>query len=121
MFQDKSSLVYCNNIAKLIKSMGLEYAATEWRLFIDSSSRSHSVVLYNGNSFSFIPIGHSVQMEEAHNSIDHLLSAVNYQEQKWLICGELKVVELVLGLLDGFKMYNCFPCLLDCWTDDQHV
>ena len=31
-FEDKSSLVYFNNIAVLIKSMGLEYDATECRL-----------------------------------------------------------------------------------------
>ena len=35
-FLDKSSLVYCNNMARLIKSMGLKYDATELRLFIDS-------------------------------------------------------------------------------------
>ena len=34
MFQDKTSLIYCNNIAGLIKSMGLEYDATKWRLLL---------------------------------------------------------------------------------------
>ena len=37
-FQDKSSLVYCNNITGLTKSMILEYDAMELRHFIDSSS-----------------------------------------------------------------------------------
>ena len=90
----KSSLVYCNNIAGLIKSMGLECDAMKQRLFIDSSSRSlKAVLLHNGNSFSYIPLGHSVQMKETHNSMDHLLSAVNYQEHEWLICGDLKVLD----------------------------
>ena len=31
-------------------------------------------------------------IQETHNSMDHLLSAANYQEHKWLICGDLKVV-----------------------------
>ena len=39
-FHVKSSLVYCNNIAGLIKSIDLEYDAMEWRFFIDSSDRS---------------------------------------------------------------------------------
>ena len=53
VFQDKSSLVYCNNIAGLIKLMGLGYDCTEWRLFIDLSSRSLKVVLlYNGKCFA---------------------------------------------------------------------
>ena len=33
-FQDKSLLIYCNNMAGLIKSLSLEYDATEWRLFL---------------------------------------------------------------------------------------
>ena len=65
MLQDKSSLVYWNNIAELSKSLDLEFDATEWKLFIDSISRSlKAVLLYNGNSFSSIPIKHSVQMKE---------------------------------------------------------
>ena len=42
--EDKSSLVYCNNIAGLIKSVSLKYDATEWRHFIDSSSRNFTAV-----------------------------------------------------------------------------
>ena len=95
MFFDKSSLVYCNNIVGLIQSIDLDDNPTESILFIDSSSGSLKVVhLYNGNSCSTIPIGHLVEMKEIHNSMDHLLSAVNYQELKWLICGDLKVVWL---------------------------
>ena len=106
MFQDKSSLVYCNNIAGLLKSIA--YDVIEWRLFIDSSSRSlNAVLLYHGNSFSSIPIEHSVQMKETHNTMNHLLSAVNYQEHKWLICGDIKVVRLVLGLRNVSILVFC--------------
>ena len=41
-------------------------------------------------------------MKETHNSMDYLMFAVKYQEHKWLICKDLKVVELVLGLQDGY-------------------
>ena len=90
-FQDKPSLVYCHKIAGLNKSMGLDYDATELRLFIDWSTRSlKAVLVHDGNSFSSIPFGHSIQMKETHNSIDHLLFAVYYKEHKWLICGNLR-------------------------------
>lgn len=57
-FHDKSSLVYCNNIAVLIKSMGLEYDATQWRFFIDSFSKNlKAVLLHNGNSFNLSLLG----------------------------------------------------------------
>ena len=70
----------------------------EWRLFVDPSNRSlKAVLLNNGNKFSSIPVGHSVKMKESHESMELLLSALNYQEHKWLICGDLKVVGLVLN------------------------
>ena len=115
------SLVYCNNIADLMKSMGHDYINTKWRLFIDSSSRSRkAVLLHNGNKYSSIPIGHSVQMKETHDSMDQLHSALNYHDHGWLICGNLKVVGLVLGLQGGYTKYPCFLCLWDSWADDQH-
>ena len=44
--------------------MGLKYDAVEWRLFIDSSNKSlKAILLHNGNSFSSILTGHSVQMK----------------------------------------------------------
>ena len=52
--------------------------------------------------------------------MDHLLSTVNYLEDKWLICGDFKVVGLVLGLQGGYTKYPCFLCLLDSQADDQH-
>ena len=79
---DEFSLVYCNGIAGLIKSMGLEYDITECRHFNESFSRSlKTVLLHNENNFSSIPLRHSVQIIETHDSIGDLLSAVNYQEK----------------------------------------
>ena len=58
--------------------MGLEYNVMEWRLFIDPSRRSLKAVLqHNRNSFSSIPIEHSVQIKETHKSMDYLLFTVN--------------------------------------------
>ena len=119
-FRDKSSLFYCNNIVGLIKSMGLwEYDAMELRLFIDLFNRNLKAVLQHNRNIQYI-IGHSVQKKEIHNSMDHLLSAVNYQEQKWLICGNLLVVWLVLQVKGRYAKYNCFLCLWDSQADDQH-
>ena len=93
--------------------MGLKYDALEWRLFIDSSNRSlKAVLLNNGNKFSSIPVGHSVEMKESHNSMESLLSALNYQEHKWLICGDLKVVGLILGLQGGYHKVSMLSVLV---------
>ena len=72
-----------------------------------------------GIVFFSIPIDHSVKMKETHNSMDHLLSAVNY-EQKWLDCGDPKVVGLVPRLQGGSTKYPCFLYLWDIWADNQH-
>ena len=120
-FDESSSLVYCNNVADLVEAMGLKYDATEWRLFIDSSSRSlKAVLLNNGNKFGSIPVAHSAEMRETHNSMGRLLSALNYKDHGWLMCGDLKVVGLVLGLQGGYTKYPCFMCLWDSRADDKH-
>lgn len=86
------SLVYCKNITGLVEAMGLEYQATDWRLFIDASMRSlKAVLLYKGNSVASIPVGHSVQLKENYANIKLLLVSLNYNDHKWLICGDLKV------------------------------
>ena len=104
-----------------MKPMGVNYINTEWRLFIDSSSRSLKAVLHrNGNEYSSIPIGHSVQMKETYDSMDQLLSALNCHDHGWLICGDLKVAGLVLRLPGEYTKYPCFLCFWDIWVDDQH-
>ena len=91
------------------------------KLFIESSSWSlKAVLLRNRNSFSSISVEYSEQMKETHNSMDHLLSAINYQVHKGLICENLKVVELAPGLQGWYTKYLCFLCLWDSRADDQY-
>jgi hypothetical protein len=33
------------------------------------------------------------------------MEAINYDKFKWQICGDLKVIALLLGLKQGFKKY----------------
>lgn len=77
--------------------------------FIDSSNRSlRAGPLNYGSKFSSIPVGHSVEVKESHKSIERLLSVLNYQEHKWLICGDLKVVRLILELQGGTQSIHAF-------------
>ena len=39
-----------------------------------------------------------------------LMEAINYDKFKWQICGDLKVIALLLGLQQGFTKYCCFIC-----------
>jgi hypothetical protein len=89
---EEASLVYCNNVGGLIGALGVAYQSEEWRLFIDSSSRSlKAVLLHNGNTNACVPVGHSVQMSETYSNMELLLNSLDYKSHEWLICGDLKV------------------------------
>jgi len=111
---EEASRVYCNNINGLITAMGLAYVHTEWRLFIDSSSRSlKAVLLYNGNKVASVPVGHSVQMTENYNNMEHLLTALQYEHHNWMICGDLKVCLLIsmgIPMSKAICMFNKSHC-----------
>jgi len=120
-FDAEASLVYCNNVNDLIVALGLAYNPVEWRLFIDSSTKSlKAVLLHNGNKFASVPVGHSVQMSESYGNMEFLLSSLKYRDHNWMICGDLKIVGLVLGLQGDYTKYPCFLCLWDSRADKQH-
>ena len=89
--------------------------------FIGSSNRSlKAALLHNENKFSSIPVGHSVAMNESHRTMECVLSLLNYEEHQRLICGDLKVVWLILGLQSGHTQYSGFMCFWDSLADIQH-
>ena len=51
--------------------------------------------------------------------MERLSSALNYQEHKWVICGDLKVVGVNLGFRGGYTKYSCFLYLWDSHADEQ--
>ena len=48
------------------------------------------------------------------------MEAVNYGKFKWQICGDLKVIALLLGLQQGFTKYCCFICEWDSRARSLH-
>jgi len=94
--------------------LGHECNPDQWRLFIDSSKMSLKVVLlHNGNKFPSVPLAHAVDMKEIYESMKLLLGKVKYDEFKWKLCDDLKVVALLLGMQLGCTKYCCFLCEWD--------
>jgi hypothetical protein len=90
-------------------------------MFIDSSKSSLKVVLlHNGNTYPSVPVGHSVHMNESYENMVILLNALNYDKYQWSICGDLKVIGLLLGMQGGFTKFCCFLCLWDSRGVQQH-
>jgi len=49
-----------------------------------------------------------------------LMEVINYDKFKWQICGDLKVIALLLGLQQGFTKYCCFICEWDSRARPLH-
>lgn len=120
-FTDVENLVYCNNIEGLINEYNISYEANNWRLFIDSSTRSlKAVLLHNGNQYAPLPVGHSVALNEEYHNLRFLLEKLDYDKHKWQICGDLKIMTILLGQQSGFTKYPCFICEWDSRARDEH-
>ena len=111
-FDMENKLCYCTNIPGLFTSLGLSHNPSDWCLFIDSSKRSlNGVLLHNGNKYPSFPIAHSVHLKESYENMELLLEAITYSEYQWSLCGDLKVIGLLMGMQAGFTKYCCFLCL----------
>ncbi|GBP67189.1 hypothetical protein EVAR_42068_1 [Eumeta japonica] len=108
-------------ISGLFEAMNQNYDKTEWRLFIDSSKYSlKAVLLHNGNKKPSIPIGHAVNCKESYETMRTLINLIKYKEHKWKVCGDLKVIGMLVGLQGGYTKYCCFLCLWDSRAKQHH-
>ena len=120
-FKMERGLVACTGIDGLMQTLKINHIPLDLRLFIDSSKLSlKAVTLHNGNTLPSIPVGHSVHNKELYENLKILMEAVNYDKFKWQICGDLKVIALLLGLQQGFTKYCCFICEWDSRVRSLH-
>jgi len=89
--------------------LGHEFNPDQWRLFIDSSKVSLKVVLlHNGNKFPSVPLADVADMKESYESMKLLVGKIKYDEFKWKLGGDLKVVAPLLRMQHGYTKYCCF-------------
>ena len=75
------SLCYCADIHGLFQDIGINYFASYWCLFIDSSKQSlTAVLLHNGNTYPSIPVAHSFQIKENYESVKIVLELIKYKD-----------------------------------------
>jgi len=120
-FSKGDDYVYCSNINGLMEKLGITYNPENWRLFIDSSKTSlKAVLLHNTNKYASIPIAHSVYLKESYENVKTILDAIDYKQHNWKICGDLKIISMLLGQQSGYTKYPCFICLWDSRDKNQH-
>lgn len=120
-FSQEADLVYCSNIDGLMQKFGIAHKVDEWRLFIDSSKRSlKAVLLHNGNKYASVPVGHSVHLEEKYENLELILKSIKYKDYEWMVCGDLKVLCMLLGQQGGYTKFPCFLCEWDSRARSKH-
>jgi hypothetical protein len=102
-------------------ALNINHKPEEWRLFIDSSKSSlKTVVPHNGNVLPSSPVGYAVNMKESYDNMKLLLNCVNYKKYQWQVCGDLRVVAVLLGLQQGYTKFCCFLCEWDNRANTSH-
>ena len=79
-----------------------------------------AVLLHNGNEKLSVPIAHAVGLKETYESMETILRVIDYRAHNWNICGDLKIVSLLLGLQLCYTKHMCFLCLWDSRDDAIH-
>lgn len=113
---EANTFTYCHDIPGLVKKLGMDYIAGDWRLFIDGSVTSlKAVLLHKKNKKPCIPLGFSTTMKETYEALGEILKKIKYDEHKWKICCDLKVVNILQGIIEkgGYPKYFCFLCNWD--------
>lgn len=121
-FNEDDEIVYCNDVPGLLLEMGLpEYQPEDWRLFIDKSVKSlKCVLLHNGNHYASIPLAHSTKRHEEYNNMNMVLQKFRYHQYEWLICVDLKMVNILLGQQSGYTKHPCFICMWNSRAKQDH-
>lgn len=116
-----SKITYCWNIKELFILLQRRHVPEEWRLFIDGSSESLKAVLVHiGNQLPSIPVAYARNVKETYASMQAILMLTQYHLYNWQICGDLKVVAILMGLKQGYAKHQCFLCLWEGRADKLH-
>ena len=73
-------------------------------------------MLHNTNLYAPIPLAHSTVMEEKHGNMGVLLQNINYDTHQWQMCGDLKILTILLGQQSEFtKTVEVVQIIIKKW------
>ena len=113
-FKTVGYFTYCKDSDGLMDAMHMRHSPEQWRLFNDASKRSlKAVLLHNGNKLPSIPMAYAPSTKETYTTMNNILVQVDYKNYQWEVCGDLKVIAVLLGLQTVYIKYSCFLCVWD--------
>ena len=59
-------------------------------------------------------------MKDSYENLVVLLDRINYKDHNWMICGDLKIVCMLLGQQAGYTKFPCFLCEWDSRARNLH-
>jgi len=57
-------------------------------------------------------------MKGTYENLNIILQKINYTAHDWILCGDLKVISMLLGQQKGFAKFPCFIC---DWAAEQGI
>ena len=103
LFIVKDDLCFCNVIAKLFEQLEIPCNNTNWQLFLDASKESIKAVLQHINTLPSVLIAYSATMKGSYKNLKTILTSIQYNDHKWHICTDFKVVAILTGLQPGYN------------------
>ena len=120
-FVHRIMCVIAATLTAVFEELESEHHSNEWRLFTHSSKANlKAVMLNNGNKKPFISLLHATALKKKHKTTQLILRLINYAACKSNICGNLKVIGVLLGMQMGYTKNECFLCLWDSRDNEQH-
>ena len=67
-----------------------------------------------------IPVFYSTKFKESYDDLKQVLELLNYENEKWLVCCNFKILDVLCGLKGSFSKYCCIFCLWDSRDRPKH-
>lgn len=59
-------------------------------------------------------------LKESYGSMKKVLEKIKYDQHNWFICGDLKVITILLGQQSGYTKNPCYICMWDSRARQEH-
>ena len=59
-------------------------------------------------------------VKESYDTMKRMLQYIKYEQHQWQICGDLKVIAILLGMQLGYTKHCCFLCVWDSRARQSH-